>query len=1052
MIELPLSPAQERLWFLDRFDPGQPNNVTYASRLRGSVDADLLARAFAAVTLRHEALRATIVDRAGVPVQVIADPGPFDLERVDLTGEPESLRENRAREIGRQVFDTSFDLARGPLIRVVLLTVGRDDHVLLVVVHHVIFDGSSAAILMADLRTAYGALLDGNPVELPVSAVGWADYVREQADQPAGKVERDLAYWRERLAGAPVLALPTDLPRPLFKTSRTAQVRHQLDGDLTARLQRLAQTQRCTLFMVLLAGYQVLLGRHAGQEDVCVGTASAGRSRADLEGLVGCLVQTLVLRGDLSGDPTVRDLLRRTRDTALDAYGHQEVLFERLVGELDVARDVSRTPLFETMFVLHTQGQPGLDVLPGIQGAPFTVGVVQTLFDLVVDAWMTPNGLAMTARYDTALFTPETVSAMLRRFEVLLRGCVEDVDRRVSELPLDDVVGVRSVLSRGQGPRRPYAGTVASLFAARVEAAPDAVAVGSWSYRELDERANRIARYLNRSGVVPGSIVGVCLDRTPDVLATLLAVWRCGAAYLPLDPGLPSARMSWLLSDSGAGFVVTQSGVGAQLGDGGPGRLLWLDRDGTTIDRESPDPYGESTDSGALAYVLYTSGSTGWPKGVGVGHSALTNLLLSMRDALGSGPSDVWLGSTSLSFDISGLELFLPLVVGGRLVLVSEERVKDGAAIVRLVRDEGVSHVQATPSGWRMLLDAGFDFPSVVGLSGGEELPVGLGRELRSRVSRLVNVYGPTETTIWSTLAEIPAGVGAVTLGAPVGNTQVYVVDRGLRPVPVGVPGELLIGGSGVAWGYLGQPALTAGRFVPDPFGAPGGRLYRTGDRVRWLRGGGLEFLGRVDHQVKVRGYRIELGEIEARLLEHPEVGQAAVVVTGKGEDARLVGYVTAAGIEAPTGRQLRSYLAEVLPGYMVPGHVLVLETMPLNTAGKIDRRNLPTDVLDIDTREHVPPATEVEELVATTWGEVLGRDRIGALDDFFDLGGHSLLATRAVARLGAALDLEIPIRTLFVHSTVEAFAAALEELLVTDLEQLSDDEVVRLLDKDVNS
>ncbi|MEV4631570.1 condensation domain-containing protein, partial [Micromonospora sp. NPDC049523] len=639
MIELPLSPAQERLWFLDRFDPGQPNNVTYASRLRGKVDADLLARAFAAVTVRHEALRATILDRAGVPVQVIADPGPFDLERVDLTGEPESLRENRAREIGRQVFDTSFDLARGPLIRAVLLTLGQDDHVLLVVVHHVIFDGSSVTILMADLRTAYGVLVDGGVPELPALAVGWADYVREQADQPAGKVEQDLAYWRERLAGAPTLALPTDLPRPLFKTSRTAQVRHQFDADLTARLQRLAQSQRCTLFMVMLAGYQVLLGRHAGQDDVSVGTASAGRSRAELESLVGCLIQTLVLRGDLSGDPTVRELLRRTRDTALDAYGHQEVLFERLVSELDVTRDVSRTPLFETMFVLHTQGQPGLDVLPGVQGAPFTVGVVQTLFDLVVDAWMTPNGLAMTARYDTALFTPDTVSAMLRRFEVLLRACTEDVDRRVSELPMDDAVGLRSVLARGQGPRRPYSGTVLSLFETRVAAAPGALAVGSQTYRALDERANRIARYLRRSGVGPGSVVGVCLARTPDLVATLLAVWRCGAAYLPLDPGLPPARMSWLRSDSGAGHLVTQESLAATTGDGGSQRVLWLDRDAAEIEGESAEPFAESPDPGALAYLLYTSGSTGWPKGVGVPHSALTNLLLSMRDALGSGSS-----------------------------------------------------------------------------------------------------------------------------------------------------------------------------------------------------------------------------------------------------------------------------------------------------------------------------------------------------------------------------------------------------------------------------
>ncbi|MGW4464852.1 condensation domain-containing protein, partial [Micromonospora sp. NPDC004704] len=612
MTEVPLSPAQERLWFLDRFDPGQPNNIAFARRLRGPVDSDLLARAFTVVTARHQALRATFLDRAGVPVQVIADPYPFDLERLDLTGEPESLREERAREIGLQLFDTRFDLARGPLIRATLLTLAPEDRVLVVVVHHVIFDGSSQSILLDELGTAYGALVDGGVPDLPALAVGWADYVREQADQPAGKVEQDLAYWRERLADVPTLNLPTDLPRPLFKTPRTARVRHNLDGELTNSLQRLARVQRCTLFMVLLAGYQVLLGRHAGQDDVCVGTASAGRSRAELEPLVGYFVHTLVLRGDLSGDPTVRELLRRTRSTALEAYAHQEVLFERLVSELDVTRDVSRTPLFETMFVLHTQGQSKVSILPNVSGGPFTVGVVQTLFDLVVDAWVTPTGLAMTARYDTGLFTEETVAAMLRRFEVLLRACTEDVDRRVSELPMDDAVGLRSVLARGQGPRRPYSGTVLSLFGTRVAAAPDALAVGSLTYRGLDERANRIARYLRRSGVAPGSVVGVCLDRTPDLVATLLGVWRCGAAYLPLDPGLPPARMSWLLTNSRAGFVVTQRNVAMDEAD--PARTLWLDRDAVEVEAESAESFGGSVDPGALAYLLYTSGSTGWPK------------------------------------------------------------------------------------------------------------------------------------------------------------------------------------------------------------------------------------------------------------------------------------------------------------------------------------------------------------------------------------------------------------------------------------------------------
>jgi amino acid adenylation domain-containing protein len=1040
VIELPLSPAQERMWFLDRFDPGQPNNVVLSRRLRGPLDGDALARAFTAVGARHEALRAEFTERDGAPVQVIADPSDFALERIDLTVEPPPLREERAQQIGLQMYESGFDLSRGPLLRAALLALGEDDHLLIVVAHHIVFDGSSQSILARDLGIAYGALVAGRAPELPPLPIGWSQYVREVAEQPVEKAEQALAYWRARLADAPTLTLPTDAPRPLFKTPRAQLVRHRLDTELTGRLERLARTERCTLFMVLLAAYQVLLGRHAGQDDVCVGSASAGRSRPELEALIGCFVHTLVLRGDLSGDPDFRQLLRRTRTTALEAYAHQEIPFERLVSELDVARDVSRTPLFETMLVLHTQARAERDILPGVAGDRFEIGVPQSLFDLVVDASVTPEGLALRARYDSAIFTADTVTALLRRFETLLRAAVADPGRRLSELPMDDPGEQRRMLAWGQGPRRRYSGTVPSLFAARAAAAPDAPAVDGYSYGQLDARAHRIAGYLRRRGVAPGSVVGVCLGRTPDLVATLLAVWRCGAAYLPLDPALPAARLSWLRADAGATHLITTADA-AYAPDGDS--VIWLDRDAAAVEGEPAEPRDAACRAESLAYVLYTSGSTGRPKGVGVPHGALTNLLLSIRDTLGSGPSDVWLGLTSLSFDISGLELYLPLVVGGRLILVPEESGRDGVAITRMVREQGVTHVQATPSGWRMLLDAGFNAPSVTALTGGEALPPRLARELRPRVRRLLNVYGPTETTIWSTAADVPEQVGAVTLGSPLGNTQLYVVDGRLKPVPVGVPGELAIGGAGVAWGYLGRPALTADRFVPDPFGPPGARLYRTGDRVRWLRGGGLEFLGRTDAQVKIRGHRIELGEIEARLVEHPDVHQAAVITAGQGYDTRLIGYVTAAPGRDPDGRQVRADLGDLLPGYLVPDHVVVLESLPLNAAGKVDRRRLPAvEAGDLEVREYVEPRTEVEQAVAATWADVLGRDRVGALDDFFDIGGHSLLATKVVARLSAALGLEIPIRTLFLRSTVEEFAVAVEELLVADVSLLSDEEV----------
>lgn len=1035
MLELPLSAAQERFWFLDRFEPGQPNNVTLSRRLAGPLDPGLLGDALTAVLSRHEAMRATFAERDGRPVQTIADPYPLALEQHDLRGD--AWAEQRARDIGQRVLETRFDLAKGPLLRVVSVCLAEHDHVLIVAAHHIVCDGSSLSILLRDLRAVYAAALEGRVHEWAPIPFTWADYVREQADTPPEKVEQDLAYWRERLAGVGALTLPTDLARPTFKTPRTERVQHDLNRGLAARLGRLAKDQRCTLFMVLLAAYQVLLGRHAGQDDVCVGVAGAGRDRTDLEPLVGLFVNTLVLRGDLTGDPSFRQLLGRTRATALEAYAHQEIPFERLVGELDVARDVSRTPLFETMFTLHLYERADMALLPGVTGTAFGVGAAQTLFDIVCDAWeKADGGIGLIARYDSALFTPETMQNLLRRYEILLHSALDDPDRPISGLRLDDPAASRGVLALGQGPRRQYAGTVLDLMAPHTGRA-----IGDCGYTELTFRSVQIGRYLwEQQRVRPGDIVAVRMDRTADLVATLLAVWRCGAAYLPLDPGLPEARAAWLQRDAAATTLVTDADIESAL------LIPPADPPSRSPGQWESDVELPGCGSRDLAYVLYTSGSTGVPKGVAVPHSALTNLLLSLRDTLDSGPGEVWLGLTSLSFDISALELYLPLITGARLVLVPDEAAKDGARVVSIIADNGVTHIQATPAGWRMLLDSGFGNTAVTALTGGEALPPRLARELRPRVKRLCNVYGPTETTVWSTLN--PNGDSA--LGAPLGNTQLYVVDRRLHPVPAGVPGELAIGGAGVAWGYLGRPGLTALNFVPDPFGPPGSRLYRTGDRVRWTSGGKLEFLGRADNQIKIRGYRIEPGEIEARLTEHPHVGQAAVIVAGQGHDARLLAYVTAAAqAPAPAGRDLRSYLAAQLPSYLVPAQVAVLEALPLTTSGKIDRKRLPEIEVAAgarERREYVAPRTEMERAVGAIWSGVLGHEPVGTLDDFFDLGGHSLLATRVISRLTAALGIEVPIRLLFVHPVMEEFATAVEEQLISDVQRLSDKEVAALL------
>ncbi|GII00832.1 non-ribosomal peptide synthetase [Planobispora takensis] len=1058
MKEFPLSPAQERLWFLHRYDPADPGyNVNIVHRVTGPVDGGVLALALGDLQARHEALRTRFPEREGRPYGLVEPPSAVPVELLELS-------EQQALHAVAERTNAPFDLAAGPPIRATLIGLGTGEHVLCLVLHHIVADGWSLNILLAELGACYAARRDGRAPDLPPLPAPPA------APEPGGLSEDDrdgdtdgdddLAYWARRLAGAPVLDLPTDLPRPAERDSRGSEVVFTVPAPLAAALTDLARAQRCTPFTVLLAAYQALLGRLTGQRDLVIGSPAAGRDRPELEPLVGLFTNTLVLRGDLSGDPPFTELLRRTRRTLLEAMSRQEVPFERLLATLDVGRDLSRTPLFQTVVTLHSNaaGYDEADTFAGMPSAAFPHGWARAKVDLTLDMWQRSDGILATFMYSTDLFEAATVRRFADRFLTLLRAVAEGPHLRLSELevlPQEE----RALLAAGNataaevGPE-----TVVDLVRRRIRATPAAPAVVCGArrvtYAELGARMEEVAVRLRAAGAGPGSLVAVCAGRSDLTVAGLLGVLATGAAYVPVDPDYPAARIEHMLADSGTAIVLAEEDSGGRIP--ASATVVPLDAPDAAPDAAAADgpasPPGPAHDGPRAAdpaYVIYTSGSTGRPKGVVVTHGALSNFLAGMAALLDPSPRDVWLWLTSLSFDISALELYLPLVCGGSLVVADARASRDGAALARLVESGGVTHIQATPSGWRMLLAGGAGTADAVGLVGGEALPLPLAAELRPRVRRLVNMYGPTETTIWSTAWEVPPDPGEVLIGRPIANTQVYVLDPDDRQAPIGVPGELVIGGAGVARGYLGRPALTAERFVPDPWGPPGSRLYRTGDRVRLRPDGTLEFLGRADRQVKLRGHRIEPGEIEAVLESCPGVAQAAVVV----RDDRLAAYLVAAeaadpsgtgpygvglsgvGLQgadlqgaAPYGADPREYAAGLLPAVMVPSVFTWLPALPLTPNGKVDRNALPDPALPAGGRGGAP--TGASQLrVAGLFSQVLGAREVGTDDDFFTLGGHSLLAVKVIAALEAELGVEVPIPVLFGNPTVAGLAAALDDL-----------------------
>ncbi|HEX8559980.1 MAG TPA: amino acid adenylation domain-containing protein [Pyrinomonadaceae bacterium] len=1038
---LPLSLVQQRLWFLDQLEPGNTAyNIPLAIRLAGRLEINTLESCVQEIVRRHEALRTTFKLVDGEPAQFINPPGPWRLAVIDLRNLPEDAREAEALRLAVEEARTPFDLAEGPLLRAALMRLRDDEHVLTLTMHHIVSDGWSIGVFVRELTALYEAFSAAEPSPLAELPVQYADFAQWQRARLAGRLlDEQLAYWRRQLGGAlPVVELPSEKTRPPKATYNGANEPWSLPAELAERLKALGRERGATLFMTLTAAFQTLLHRYTGLEDVVIGAPVAGRTRVEAENLIGFFANTLVLRTDFSGDPRFEDLLGRVREVTLEAHAHQDVSFEMLVEELQPARDLGHTPLFQVMLAMQNAPLPEMR-LRGLKVSQVEVDTGTAKFDLIFFVREAGGGLAGSWEYNSDALDRASVRRMMAHFETLLRGVVEDPGRRLSALPLLSPAEERRLLVEWNDTRAlyPRGESLHQLFEAQAKLTPNSIAIiyehERWTYRELNRRANQLAHHLRGLGVGPEALVGVLLERSVELVVALLGVLKAGAAYVPLDPDYPPQRLAFMLEDTRAPVLLTQARLLEQAPAGHGARVVRLDADWEQIAAHSEEDPGDGASPENLAYMIYTSGSTGRPKGVAIEHHSAVTLVHWARDNFDPESLRGVLASTSVCFDLSVFEIFVPLSCGGAVIMAA-----NALALPELPAASEVTLVNTVPSAMAELLRLEGMPASVrtVNLAG-EALQNALVQRVyeKSGVGRVVNLYGPSEDTTYSTWAVIERGRdGVPPIGRPVSNTRVYIVDGVGSPAPVGVAGELYIGGDGLARGYLNRPALTAERFVPDPFsGEPGARLYRTGDLARYLSSGEIEFLGRVDHQVKVRGFRIELGEIEAALAEQPEVQESVVVARGRGDSAPLlVSYIVTRPGFAPTSGELRRRLKEQLPEYMIPSAFVILDEMPLTPNGKVNRAALPEPEQTLADAEsaYLAPRTPVEEELADIWAGMLGLARVGVHDNFFDLGGHSLVATQVVSRVRQAFHLELPLRALFEAPTVAELAAHVELML----------------------
>ncbi|MGA9381054.1 MAG: amino acid adenylation domain-containing protein [Phormidium sp.] len=1042
--DLPLSYAQTRLWFIDQFEPNSGlYNISAALRLVGMLNVTALEGSFQEIVQRHEALRTNFINLEGQAAQIIYTETNWKLLVVDLKELPTNQQEITVTELVQQQAIQPFDLANDALLRASLIKLSETEHILILCMHHIVNDGWSIGVFVKELAELYNAYAQGQPSPLSPLPIQYADFALWQREWLQGEVlQTQLSYWKEQLADVPsLLSLPTDRPRKAVQTFVGAHREFELSAELTEKLTQLSQERGVTLFMTLLAGFKTLLYRYTGESNILIGTPIANRNQSEIEGLIGFFVNTLVLRTNLSEDPSFIELLDRVRQVSLAAYTHQDLPFEMLVEALQPKRSLSYSPLFQVMFVLQNAPVSQLE-LEGLAISPIEVENAIAKFDLTLSMENTPNGLVGLWEYNTDLFDGNTIERMTGHFLTLLSAIIANPQERISQLSLLMEAEQQQLIEWNHTQiDYPLDKSLHQLFEEQCLRTPDAVAVvfesKQLTYQELNNRANQLAHYLRSLGVGADVLVGICVERSLEMLVGLLGILKAGGAYVPLDPNYPTERLAFMLSDSQVSILLTQENLVKKL----PQlelHLISLDADWEIIAQQSQSNIFSQVGVENLAYVIYTSGSTGKPKGVQITHFGVTNFLHSMKQELGITESDILLAVTTICFDIAALELYLPLLVGAQVVLVPREQTVDGVKLSAKLLESGATIMQATPATWRLLLAAGWQGnPGLKILCGGEALAGSLSMALLVRSECLWNVYGPTETTIWSTIYEVKSSEGATdfldfseSIGRPIANTEIHILDSFLQIVPIGVVGELYIGGAGLARGYLNQPELTNEKFIPNPFSKePNSRLYKTGDLARYQSDGNIEYLGRIDNQVKIHGFRIELGEIEAVLNQYPQV-QTSVVIADEDVlgDRRLVAYTVTETETTITTNELRQYLKAKLPDYMVPSAFVMLEFLPLTPNGKIDRRALPTPDFYPNSDTYVSPRNPVELKLAQIWSKILKLDNVGVKDNFFGLGGHSLLTPYLIAQIKQHFNQDISLATFFQNPTIEQLAIVVQK------------------------
>jgi amino acid adenylation domain-containing protein len=1039
----PVSFSQRRLWLLHQFEPGDPSyNVPAAVQIDGSLKVEALQKSLREIARRHESLRTRFKTLQGEPQQLIEEEIRLELVTRDLTAVPLEERKNHADDLAREEGRRPFNLGRGPLIRAILLRLDEEEHMLLLTMHHIISDGWSAGVLVKELTTLYVAFSAGRPSPLPELAIQYADFSEWQLEWLSPEMlEPQLEYWKAQLAGVAPLDLPATYRRPTVMSHAGAKIFFQLGNSVSDQLRELGLREGATLYMVLLAAFQTLLYRYSGQPDIAVGTPVAGRKRPETEELIGLFVNTLVMRTQFSEGWSFIELLKQVKETTLQAFSHQDVPFEKLVEVLMPQRDLSRTPLFQVMFVLQNAPSAELKV-GGTRLRLLNFDTAVSKFDLTLTLAEAGGDVGGNFEYNTDLFDEAAVQRTIEHFRILLRGIAEDPSQQIAMLPLLSGGERQELLLEWNKTEAhyPLQKTLIEFIEEQVLRTPEATAVSSGeeklNYRELNRRANQLGHYLIKLGAGPEVRVGICMERSLEMVVGLLGILKAGGAYVPLDPAYPVDRLAYMVEDARAGIILTQEKLAEGLTTY-PGILVKVDAEWQRIGTESQGNPPARVVPENMMYMIYTSGSTGRPKGAMNIYRGVVNRLLWIQESFHLGEQDRVLQKTPFSFDVSVGEFFWPLMVGAELVMARPGGHQDVEYLGELIQQRGITSVHFVPS----MLNVFLESPAVqkcgslrLVMCSGEALSADVAKKCLERVgAELRNLYGPTEAsvevTFWKcTEEELAKGAS---IGKPIKNIQAYVLDAVMEPVPVGIAGELYLGGVGLARGYWNRPDLTAERFIPDPFSPRNGdRLYRTGDWVRWKADGNLEYIGRRDDQIKIRGFRIELGEIERALCNCEGVKQALVVAReDRSGDKRLVAYLVQS--QETDRSRLRDELKRVLPEYMVPSAFVSLDALPLTPNGKINRQALPAPTRHDETNlaEFVAPRTPLEEQLAKIWADVLGIEQVGINDNFFEIGGHSLLATQAGARIADACRVELPLRRLFEAPTIAQLAIVVEQL-----------------------